>query len=145
EVLDSSPDRFVLVGLSLGAIVGFEILRIAPERVVGFCAISTNPRNPTAQQLTAWRDMAAATRAGHFRHVVSDILAPKMFADPESLQSNRARFEAMARRVGPEVFRNQLAAQSTRTDARTRLRDVGCPALVLSAQFDALCPRAFHT
>ncbi len=81
EVLDTAPNTFVLAGLSLGAIVGFEILRRAPHRVIGFCAISTNASAPTPHQLSAWRSHAARTVAGDFETIVREDIAPTMFAD----------------------------------------------------------------
>jgi len=141
QVLASVDGEFVLIGLSLGAIAGFEVLRRAPSRVAGFVAISTNAAAPTDEQLATWRSQAERVRAGGFDRVVRDEILPAMFAsDPPPA----AQFVAMARRVGPEVFLRQLAAQATRTDAFEALRHSSCPSLVVCGSADALCPVSFH-
>jgi pimeloyl-ACP methyl ester carboxylesterase len=144
QVLASVDGRFVLAGLSLGAIVGFEVLRRAPQRVAGFCAISTNAGAPSVGQYQAWRAMANRTARGEFTDLVRDTILPTMFASAEPPPHRAERFLAMAHRVGPRAFRAQLTAQASRVDAVASLRAVRCPTLVISGQADALCPPSFH-
>lgn len=144
QVLANTHGRFVLAGLSLGAIVGFEVLRLAPERVAGFCALSTNPGAPTMLQHQTWREMATRSVRDGFTGVVRDYILPTMFADKEPNGAQTQRFIDMATRIGPTVFRRQLAAQCTRVDALPTLRAVTCPTLVVSAHSDQLCPTSFH-
>lgn len=143
QVLAAVDGSFILVGLSLGAIVGFEVLRRAPQRVLAFCAMSTNAGAPTAAQHAAWRGLRADTEAGDFDGSVRRIL-PTMFAAPEPPPEHARRFLAMAHRVGPEVFLAQLAAQATRIDSQPGLREVTCPVLAVCGDRDALCPIGFH-
>src|SRR5690606_10433385 len=140
QVLAAAPERFVLTGLSLGAIVGFEVLNRAPERVAGFCAISTNAAAPRPDQYAAWRTMAERTRSGGFGEVVRDELLPAMFAEAAPAAEQAEAFAGMAHRVGPEAFLRQLAGQATRTDAGPSLARVRCPTAVICGAADALCP-----
>ncbi|WP_280507380.1 alpha/beta fold hydrolase [Nocardia flavorosea] len=144
QVLASTDGPFALAGLSLGAIVGFEVLRRAPERVLGFCAISTNPHAPVAAQYRGWHDMAFRTLRGEFETVVRDTIAPTMFAERYRTAERIEQVVAMARRIGPDRFQNQLRAQAERIDSVPSLAAVDCPALIISADEDALCPREFH-
>ncbi|SFS71383.1 alpha/beta fold hydrolase [Saccharopolyspora flava] len=137
QVLSSVDGEFSLVGLSLGAIVGFEVLRRAPERVRAFGALSTNAGAPRPEQLAAWERQAA----GDFDEVVAEI-GPAMFAEPSS--PLRERFLGMAKRIGPEVFRDQLAAQATRVAAYDAVAAYPGPVRVLCGDRDALCPTGFH-
>jgi pimeloyl-ACP methyl ester carboxylesterase len=143
RVLAAVDGPFVLAGLSLGAIVGFEVLRRAPERVLAFCAMSTNAGPPRTDQLTTWAAMSEGTERGRFEHIVREDVLPTMFAS-EPPAAHVERFLDMADRVGPARFRTQLAAQATRTDALAHLAQVRCPSLVLCGEADALCPAAFH-
>lgn len=143
QVLSGVEGRFALVGLSLGAIVGFEVARLAPERLTGFAALSTNAAGPRPGQLRSWRRMAERTGDGEFSDVVEETLAG-MFATPRPPGRLAAAYRAMAGRIGPERFLNQLAAQATRVDARENLRSLDVPALVLCGTADALCPPEFH-
>lgn len=143
EALSSLSGPFVLVGLSLGSIVGFEILRRAPERVAGLCAMSTNAGAPRPEQYAAWRAMDRLIGEGRFTDVVEQTL-PGMFDVPRPPLEAAQRYRKMARAVGPEAARAQLAAQATRTDAFDVLPAARCPALVLCGTRDALCPPDFH-
>lgn len=143
QVLASVEGRFILVGLSLGAIVGFEAARIAPERIAGFVAMSTNAAAPREDQYRWWQQMTERTAAGEFTAVVEDVLMT-MYASPTPRPGLARAFRNMARRVGAEQFRTELAAQATRTDARTALRSIKAPSLVVGGTRDALCPPEFH-
>ncbi|MET9494149.1 alpha/beta fold hydrolase [Streptomyces sp. NPDC006552] len=143
DVLSAVPGPFVLVGLSLGAIVGFEALRRAPERIAGLCVMATNASAPRPGQYAAWRAMDGLIRAGRFEEVVEQTL-PDMFPDRCPSPEGARRYRRMAAAVGPDAARVQLAAQATRTDAAGALRAARCPAVVLSGAGDTLCPPAFH-
>ncbi|MFC6063686.1 alpha/beta fold hydrolase [Streptomyces ochraceiscleroticus] len=143
EVLSAVPGPFVLVGLSLGAIVGFEVLRRAPERVAGFCAMSTNAGAPRPEQYAAWRTMDALIAEGRFEEVIEQTL-PGMFDVTQPPGDFADRYRSMAHRVGPDAARAQLAAQATRSDAHETLRSARCPMTVLYGMRDALCPPDFH-
>ncbi|MEV1025650.1 alpha/beta fold hydrolase [Streptomyces sp. NPDC050264] len=142
DVLAAVPGPFVLVGLSLGAIVGFEALRRAPERIAGLCVMSANAGAPRPEQYAAWRAMDGLIDAGRFADVVEQTL-PDMFPGRPSPEAAR-RYRRMAQSVGPDAARAQLAAQATRTDASAALRTARCPAVVLSGTRDSLCPPTFH-
>ncbi|MFI7386150.1 alpha/beta fold hydrolase [Streptomyces sp. NPDC049813] len=143
DVLSAVPGPFVLVGLSLGAIVGFEALRRAPERIAGLCVMSANAGAPRPEQYAAWSAMDALIGAGRFDEVVERTL-PDMFPDRRPSPGAAARYRRMAAAVGPDAARAQLAAQATRQDATGALRSARCPAVVLGGARDALCPPAFH-
>lgn len=143
DVLAATRGPFVLVGLSLGAIVGFEVLRRAPRRVAGLCVMSTNAGAPRREQYAAWRAMDGLIAADRFADVVERTL-PGMFPDPEPTPGDAERYRAMAHAVGAPAARAQLAAQATRTDAADMLRAVRCPTVVLAGARDALCPPRFH-
>ncbi|SED26664.1 Pimeloyl-ACP methyl ester carboxylesterase [Streptomyces melanosporofaciens] len=143
DVLATVPGPFVLVGLSLGAIVGFEALRRAPERIAGLCVMATNAGAPRPEQYAAWRAMDELIAAGRFTDVVEETL-PDMFPDRCPTPEAARRYRGMAHAVGATAARAQLAAQATRTDATGVLRTARCPTVVLAGARDTLCPPAFH-
>ncbi|WP_306316780.1 MULTISPECIES: alpha/beta fold hydrolase [unclassified Streptomyces] len=143
DVLAAVEGPFVLVGLSLGAIVGFEALRRAPERIAGMCVMATNAAAPSPEQYASWRELDALVADGRFADVVERTL-PGMFPDGRPTPEGAGRYRRMAAAVGPDAARAQLAAQATRQDAFATLRTARCPAVVLSGTRDALCPPAFH-
>lgn len=143
DVLDAVDGPFVLVGLSLGAIVGFEALRRAPERVAGLCVMATNAAAPRPEQHFAWRELEDLVAAGRFAEVVERTL-PDMFPNRHWSAADAERYRRMAQAVGPAAARTQLAAQPTREDAFGALRSARCPSVVLAGSRDTLCPPAFH-
>ncbi|MFE9252809.1 alpha/beta fold hydrolase [Streptomyces sp. NPDC007088] len=143
DLLSVVSGPFALVGLSLGAIVGFEALRRAPERIAGLCVMSTNAGAPRPEQYASWRGLDALIAAGRFDEAVEQTL-PGMFALPAPPRGQASRYRDMAHRVGREAARAQLAAQATRTDALGALGDARCPGVVLHGTRDALCPPRFH-
>lgn len=143
QALSCMDGPSVVVGLSLGAIVGFEVARLAPERLAGFAALATNAAAPRAEQHQGWSRAARRTEAGEFAAVVEEIL-PTMYSRPQPSPDLARGFRGMAERIGPRWFRDQLAAQGTRTDARDVLPSITVPSLVASGSEDALCPPEFH-
>ncbi|MEV6886576.1 alpha/beta fold hydrolase [Streptomyces sp. NPDC051135] len=142
-VLSATTGPFVLAGLSLGAIVGFEVLRRAPGRVAGLCLVSTNAGAPRPEQYAAWRAWDELAGDGRFDAVVEQTL-PGMFAQAPAPVRLAERYRRMARAVGPRAARAQLAAQATRRDAFPALRTVRCPTAVVCGTRDVLCPPGFH-
>jgi pimeloyl-ACP methyl ester carboxylesterase len=143
DVLATVPGPFVLVGLSLGAIVGFEALRRSPGRIAGLCVMSTNAGAPRPEQFAAWQEMDELIAAGRFTEVVERTL-PDMFPDRCPAPGAAQRYRDMAHTVGATDARAQLAAQATRADAAGALRTARCPTVVLAGARDTLCPPAFH-
>ncbi|MBB2939384.1 pimeloyl-ACP methyl ester carboxylesterase [Amycolatopsis bartoniae] len=141
QILSAVDGPFVLVGVSLGAIAGFEVARRTPERLAGFCAVSTNAGAPSSEQLAGWAELDRLTAEGGFEEAAGRIL-PTMFADPDPALYQR--FLVMARRIGPDTFRAQLAAQATRRDFHPAIAGLSCPVLVLCGARDVLCPPSFH-
>ena len=147
RLLDELPERFELVGLSLGGIVAMALTRTAPERVAGLCLLSTSPYGPSEQQLAGWqreRDrLADGTTA---REIQSDLLpvllsAATLETRPDLVETTLA----MADDVGEAELDAQLSLQATRIDERPALPEVGCPSLVVAARYDMLCPVERHT
>src|SRR5271166_115390 len=59
SILGSAPERFALIGLSMGGYVSFEIMRQAPERVVKLALLDTGARGDTAEQAERRRAVIA--------------------------------------------------------------------------------------
>lgn len=140
------PPRFVLGGLSLGAIVAMALVARAPERVERLCLVSTNAKAPTAEQRTAWRmwidrlDDGVSPRSLQ-ADILPGLLSPTAARDRTDLVE---RTLAMADGTGSATLRRQLQMQSTRVDLRPALRHVTAPVLLVSGAEDVICPPRFH-
>ncbi|MBJ7603257.1 MAG: alpha/beta fold hydrolase [Candidatus Dormibacteraeota bacterium] len=141
-VLASAPQRFALAGHSLGGIVCLEVIRRAPERVIGIALVNSSARPPDDQQLLQWERLHDEAEKGRFSQIAAtqpDVLLPPARHSDRAL---RDRVEGMARSVGVEAFRRQLMAQRTRPDSRPWLAGIACPAIVIAGQDDDICPMA---
>ncbi|WP_432512851.1 alpha/beta fold hydrolase [Kineococcus sp. SYSU DK001] len=144
-LLDRLPPRFVLGGLSLGAIVAMELALRAPGRVESLVLVSTNSRAPTPGQREAWARWRAALAAGRSaRDLQGEILDALLPPDVAAARPDLAeRVLAMGR--DDDLLRRQLALQGSRTDLLPRLPALGVPTLVVSGARDPICPPPFHT
>ncbi len=146
RLLDELPDRFALAGLSLGGIVAMALVRRAPERVTRLVLMSTNPYAPTPAQHAAWTDQRHSLAGGLtarelHRRLLPVLLSPKVVRDRPDLVELTL---TMAADTGAGAYDVQLRMQATRIDERPGLRDVRCPATIVSARHDQLCSVARH-
>lgn len=139
EVLAQPVERFALAGLSLGGIVALEVVRRAPHRVAGLALLSTNARAPRPDQYAGWDQLEGMVDEGRFDDVTAERLLPSL-VHPSRVQELGAEVVDMAREIGPDGFRAQLAAQRSREDYRGALGGISCPVTVVAAEADALCP-----
>ena len=145
RVLAAAPARFALAGLSLGAIVAFEITRQAPERVLALALLNTNPAMADDDQVAAWREEILLAQRGCFAELVEQRWIPAMLAASGSRGvAVRGVIRRMAHRVGPESYALQLAAQIERPDSWPSLVAIACPTLVIGGRRDTICPPALH-
>lgn len=144
-LLVALPPRFVLGGLSLGAIVAMELAVRAPERVEALVLASTNGRGPTAAQRRSWAGWRSRLEQGSTarelqEEILTSLLPPDVVATRPDLV---ARTLAMSR--AEDVLDRQLSLQESRSDLLGRLPGLTVPTLVVSGERDPVCPPEFHT
>ena len=142
-LLAGLPERFALVGLSLGGIVAMAMARIAPHRLARLALLSTNARRPSTQQRSAWTAQRAALAEGAGARDLQRELLPLLVHQRTATLDERVL--AMADDVGVDVLDRQLSLQGTRIDERPWLPAITVPTLVLAAAQDRLCPVDRHT
>ncbi|WP_435748783.1 alpha/beta fold hydrolase [Microbacterium sp. PMB16] len=146
-LLAALPERFVLVGHSLGAIVAMNMALTAPDRVAGLCLVSTNAKAPTDAQRAGWREwldaLAAGTDAVELqRRILPALLGPDAVRDRQDLVE---RTLAMGAATGTALLQAQLELQLDRGDLLGSLPGLAVPTLVVSGLDDTITPPHFHT
>ena len=140
RLLRSAPDRFALVGVSMGGYVALEVVRRAPSRVSGLGLVSTTARPDGPDQIAGRRAQAAATRDGRYAAIVDGafpvLVDPSHRDDAELLDTWRR----LAHEVGPDAFVRQLRACIDRHDSRPLLPEITCPVTVVHGLGDQLLP-----
>jgi pimeloyl-ACP methyl ester carboxylesterase len=143
-VLERAPfPAFMLAGLSMGGYVALEIMRQQPKRVLGLALLSTSAR-PDTPEATDGRKALMKQSKEDFPGVIAQLL-------PKLLHESRlddpvlpATVAAMAKELGPEVFRQQQAAIIGRPDSRPGLHEITCPTLVVCGRDDKITPVEVH-
>ena len=138
RLLNDAPERFVLVGLSMGGYVAHEVMRLAPERVSGLALISTSARPDSAEQLQNRQGQRQSVLDGRFDDLVEAIFP--VLPDPANAADEqlRAWWRLMAHEVGAEAFVSQLDAVMARPDSRPGLVAITCPTAVIHGTGDRL-------
>jgi pimeloyl-ACP methyl ester carboxylesterase len=135
RVLAIAPERFVLVGFSMGGFVARVLTVMAPERVKGVAFVASWARGysdeETARRKAGYRPGDRPPRAAG---AVSTAMGlhPDREKDPVLLD----RLRGMQRRLGPEVRKRQAAL--VRRDGYADLERFTCPALVVACRQDRL-------
>ncbi|MGB4064002.1 MAG: alpha/beta fold hydrolase [Azonexus sp.] len=140
----ASAKRFVLLGLSLGGYVAFEIMRQAPERVAGLVLMDTTARPDTAEA-SAKREALIKLAATDLEAVTEQLLPLLSHPDQMNLPTVRGVIQSMASGLGKEVFARQQRAIMGRPDSRPTLKSIACPTLVICGQDDQITPPELAT
>ena len=143
-ILQAAPPQFVLMGLSMGGYIAFEILRQAPERVLGLVLLDTSARPDTPEATENRLKAIELAQQGKMRMAV-DFSYPRS-VHPSKVHDAALRHtvHAMAQETGVAGFVNQQTAIIARADSRPSLPRIACPTLVLVGDSDALTPPALH-
>ena len=136
DVLETAPDRFILIGFSLGGFVAREILRLAPDRVAGVVLMNSSARPPRPEIAKRNAFLIAHTRERGFRGLSSDAVKKAFHPDRRDDEALIQEVKDMALRMGRDAFIKQLSIQ--RRDGRPDLANIACPALVIWARQDEL-------
>ena len=140
----ASAERFVLLGLSLGGYVAFEIMRQAPERVAGLVLMDTTARPDTAEA-SAKREALIKLAATDLDAVTEQLLPRLSHPERMNLPAVRGVIQSMARSLGKEVFERQQRAIMGRPDSRPTLAGITCPTLVICGEDDLITPPELAT
>ena len=139
RVLALAPERFVLVGFSMGGFVARVLTLMAPERVAGVAFVASSARGYSDEEVARRK---AGYRPGDRPPRTSDPataaptnalgLDPDRDKDPVLLD----RLRGMQRRLGREVRARQ--AGLARPDGYGVLPGISCPSLVVACRQDRL-------
>lgn len=123
------PEKFILIGFSLGGYIARHMLYQAPERVEALVLIGTSTR-PTVPPVTK------GPGAKMFRGMSRSALRRAVHVDRENDEVLIDRLKDMGERLGAEVF-TRLSALERQSDLET-MRSIKCPVLVVTADQDRL-------
>lgn len=135
-VLAQAPERFALLGLSMGGYTAFEILRQAPERVTRLALLDTQARPDDEAARARRADQIREAESGGFEALMEGLYRVWVHPDRHDDAELRGRVMAMAHGFGPAGFRASMRAIMSRPDSRPLLGSIACPTLVLCGRED---------
>jgi pimeloyl-ACP methyl ester carboxylesterase len=140
RILTSAPERFALIGLSMGGYIASSLLRLAPERVVKLALLDTSARADLPERIDARRSLIKMVEEGRLGEVV-DLHFPQFVHKKRRDDAALKRVvELMAEDTGPEAYIRQQKAIMGRADWRGFLPSISCPTVVIVGEDDEMTP-----
>jgi pimeloyl-ACP methyl ester carboxylesterase len=129
-----APERFVLIGFSLGGYVARQIAASFPDRVAALVLIASSLREDTEEQAQLKQQTARALSPATFNGLSARSIAQSLHPARATDKALIERIRAMGARLGYEVF----ATQSALWRAGVPTSQIACPTLVIAAGQDRL-------
>lgn len=139
RILAEAPPSFDLAGLSMGGMVAFEIMRLAPHRVTGLAIVGSNAFPDTPEQAQQRLRTVAAVRAGVNLHAAGEASLAWLI-HPDADTDVRKEIVDMGVRVGADTYARQIEAVLHRPDQRPVLATIEVPTFVIAGADDAMIP-----
>ena len=139
KILKSAPREFCLIGFSLGGYVANAITRIAPNRVTFLILINTSSRASTDWEIDRNSKTIQTINATSFRGLSSFSISNSIDSNNKYRESIIEHIQIMSERLGKAVFLRQLSL--IRTNTFNELKNIRCPALVVTSDNDRLRSR----
>ncbi len=137
-ILAAAPPRFALAGISMGGFLCFELLRLAPERVLRLALLSTSARPATPERAAQHRAYLARAQSLGLAEVLAQAKGSSLHPAHRDDQFVRGTNRRMALTVGLDALARQTSAIITRPDSRPELANISVPTLVLVGDSDPL-------
>jgi pimeloyl-ACP methyl ester carboxylesterase len=146
RALEQAPPRFALAGHSMGARVAYEILRMAPERVMRLALLDTgHTRTPAGSAERERREaLVRVARTQGMRALAHAWLPPLIHPARMRDEALVDAIVAMVERSTPERYAAQVEALLHRPAVADLLRTVRVPTLVACGREDGWSPLAQH-
>lgn len=143
-ILDQTPERFTLIGLSLGGYAAFEVIRRALPRLERLVLIDTTAvADHPARKDGRLQDIAKVQRGG-VEALIPELPARWMLPAHATEPALVDLMASMARSVGAQGQFNQQTAMLARPDSHADLARVNVPTLVMCGRQDPVTPLADH-
>jgi hypothetical protein len=149
QVLDQVQGPFLMAGHSRGGRVAMEVMRLAPERVLGAALMDTG-HLPLAQGEKGQEErqkrqaLLDIVQAQGVRAMASEwvkgMVAPSRLSDAQLIEDIVLMFE----RKSPAIFNQQIQALLARPDGSDALRQALCPVALICGEMDAWSPVSQH-
>lgn len=140
SVLADAPAQFDLAGHSMGGYLALEIMRQAPGRVSRLAMVSTSALADSPEASNGRAALIAKASDGGFNDIAETMARFVIPKTTEEMETRRAAFAYMARRIGAETFIQHTKAIAGRPYLSALLDGIDCPSLAIGAENDRITP-----
>jgi len=144
HVLAQAPQRFSMLGFSMGGRVAMEVIRRAPERIDRLLLLDTGTHAATQAELPERHLLVKMGHEQGMEAVASRWLPPMLHPDRRNDPAFMGPLTEMVCRAGADVHDKQIQAQITRPDAAPVLPGIKCPTYVITGRQDEWSNVARH-
>ncbi|MEW6023078.1 MAG: alpha/beta hydrolase [Pseudomonadota bacterium] len=134
SIAQAAPERFVLVGFSLGGYIARKMVELFPERVAALVLVASSLESDTPERTKAKQDAIRALDPSTFRGLSMGSIAQSLHPDRRGDRELVTRIREMGRRLGYEA----MVVQSGLRRDGIAAAELRCPTLVIGADQDAL-------
>ncbi|WP_313705953.1 alpha/beta hydrolase [Massilia sp.] len=134
SVAQAAPERFVLVGFSLGGYIARKVAELYPERVAALVLVASSLEVDSAERAKAKQDAIRALDPSTFRGLSMGAIAQSLHPDRRGDRELVTRIREMGSRLGYGALVLQSGLQRDGIAAAS----LTCPTLVIGAEQDPL-------
>ena len=132
----------ILVGMSMGSYLCFELMRLVPERITALVLVGTQSAADTPEAAAVRAKSSTWARKAGMEALAGVVCDQMLGAAARRDQDVRDRIVSMAVSTGIDIFARHQTALAGRPDATATLARIECPVLVLAGQEDKVTPAA---
>lgn len=140
QALNVLPEKFSVVALSLGGHVAFAMLKQVPERIERLALLNTSAYPDLPDQQALRRQVIRMVQAGDYPALVEKLLPMAVYQGPGSDPTILNRARRMALQLDPEIMVSRAMMMQSRPDARSLVREIECPSVVIAGEQDKAVP-----
>jgi pimeloyl-ACP methyl ester carboxylesterase len=140
HVLEVAPERFAVVGHSMGGRVALEIIRAAPRRITGLALLNTGVHAVRDGEPQSRSHLLRVAQRQGMSALAAEWLPPMMGSDAVRAAELMPRLRAMIQRFTAEAYAGQVSAMLNRPEVLSLLPSITVPTLLLSGSDDVWSP-----
>ena len=144
ELLAKTPERFTLIGLSLGGYLAFEIIRRQLQRLERLVLMDTTAAADHPPRREGRHADMAKVEKGGIEALIPELPARWLHPAHVARAELVSLMSSMARSIGARGQLNQQSAMLARPDSHADLERVRVPTLVLCGRQDPVTPVPDH-
>lgn len=144
RVLAAAPDRFAMLGHSMGGRVALEVVRRAPRRVTRLALVSTGVHLPEPDEAAKRHALREIGRTRGMAALVDSWLPPMVAPSRRDDAAFMAPLHTMCVEAGLARFEAQVRALLGRPEVASLLPRLTCPVLLATGSADCWSPSHQH-